>query len=212
MRLNRHQLGQSGMQNFAGLVRSAFTVLTALALGFTAVANAQSHSAQTSVPSTGANAARVRAAYAQLPLIFEQNQGQTDSQVKFLAHGNGYGLFLTQNAAVLSLQQMTAGKQQKAVLNMELAGANAGNAVTGTNRLPGTSSYFIGNDPNQWHRNIPQYGRVQYQSVYPGINLVYYGNQGKLEYDFRVAANADPNQVKLHFGGADSLKVATMGT
>jgi hypothetical protein len=211
VRLNRHQLGQCGMQNFAGLVRSAFTVLTALALGCTAVANAQSHNSQTSVPSNRPDAARVRAAYAQLPLIFEQNQGQTDSQVKFFAHGNGYGLFLTQNAAVLSLQQMSAGKQQKAVLNMQLVGAKSDSAITGADRLPGTSSYFIGNDPSQWHKNIPQFGRVQYQSVYPGIDLVYYGNQGKLEYDFRVAAHSNPDQLKLHFTGVENLKVAENG-
>ena len=211
MRLNRHQLGHSGMQNFAGLVRSAFILLTALALGLTAVANAQSHNSQTSVPSNKANVTRIRAAYAQLPLTFEQNQGQTDSQVKFLAHGNGYGLFLTQNAAVLSLQQMTAGKQQKAVLNMQLVGAKGNSTIAGVDRLPGTSSYFIGNDPTQWHRNIPQYGRVQYEGVYPGVDLIYYGNQGKLEYDFRLAAHSNPDLLKLHFSGADDLKIAENG-
>ncbi|HEY1463463.1 MAG TPA: SBBP repeat-containing protein, partial [Terriglobales bacterium] len=211
MRLNRHQLGNSGMQNFAGLVRSAFTVLTALALGLTAVANAQSHHSQTSVPSNGADAARVRAAYAQLPLIFEQNQGQTDSQVKFLAHGNDYGLFLTRNAAVLSLQQTTAEKLQRAVLNMQLVGANADSAIAGTDRLPGTSSYFIGNDPSMWHKNIPQYARVRYASVYPGVDLVYYGNQGKLEYDFHIAAQVDPSELKLHFAGSDNLKLVVNG-
>ena len=212
MRLNRHWLGQSHMQNFGGLVRGVLATLAALALGTGTLANAQGLVQTSSQKSSIAvNSAHIRAAYAQLPLIFEQNQGQTDGQVKFLARGNGYGLFLTKNAAVLTLQQLVAGKQQHGVLNMELAGSNGENAITGTDRLPGTSSYFIGNDPTQWHRNIPQFARVRYESVYPGIDLIYYGNQGQLEYDFRVAAHADPNQVKLHFTGAQSLKLAENG-
>lgn len=68
--------------------------------------------------------------------------------------------------------------------------------------MPGKSSYFIGNDPSKWHRDIPQFGRVEYQAVYPGIDLVYYGNQSQLEYDFRVAPAADPSQIALSFKGA----------
>ena len=86
---------------------------------------------------------------------------------------------------------------------MELAGANPAAAVAGASPLPGKSNYFIGNNPAKWHRDIPQFARVRYQSVYPGVDLVYYGNQGQLEYDFEVAPGADPSQIALRFHGQE---------
>ncbi len=146
-----------------------------------------------------------------LPLFFEPNQGQTAPQVKFLARGAGYGLFLTADEAVLQLQHSAVSTQHSAVsssgasssvIRMRLDGADASARVSGSSPLPGKSSYFIGNDPSKWHRDIPQFARVQYKSVYPGVDLVYYGNQRQLEYDFRVAPAADPNQIALSFQGA----------
>jgi hypothetical protein len=155
-----------------------------------------------------------------LPLFFEPNQGQTAPQVKFLARGAGYGLFLTADEAVLELQTSAVSTQHSApgsqlsavssqlasssVIRMRLDGANASACVSGGSPLPGKSSYFIGNDPAKWHHEIPQFARVQYQAVYPGVDLVYYGNQGQLEYDFRVAPGADPNQIALSFQGAST--------
>lgn len=140
----------------------------------------------------------VRAAFGQLPLFFEPNQGQTDPQVKFVAHGSGYGLFLTSRQAVLTLQH----KSQVEVIRMELDHANANAPVQGTQPLPGKSNYLIGADARKWHRNIPQYARVEYAGVYPGVDLVYYGRQGQLEYDFRIAPGADPRQIALRFDGS----------
>ena len=147
-----------------------------------------------------------------LPMFFEPNQGQTDPQVKFLARGAGYGLFLTADEAVLELQHPALSTQHSAVssqpsssvIRMRLDGANASSRVSGASPLPGKSNYFIGNDPSQWHHDIPQFARVQYQAVYPGVDLVYYGNQGQLEYDFRVAPGAEPNQIALSFTGASA--------
>jgi uncharacterized repeat protein (TIGR01451 family) len=155
-----------------------------------------------------------------LPLFFEPNQGQTAPQVKFLARGAGYGLFLTADEAVLELQhsafstqhsvpgsQLSAVSSQPAsssVIRMRLEGAHSSARVSGASPLPGKSNYFIGNDPSKWHHDIPQFGRVEYESVYPGVDLVYYGDQGQLEYDFRVAPAADPNQIALSFKGASA--------
>ncbi len=75
---------------------------------------------------------------------------------------------------------------------MKLVGANPSPQLTGLDELPGTSNYFIGNDPSKWRTNMPNYAKVEYQDVYPGIDLVYYGNQRQLEYDFVVAPGADP--------------------
>ena len=147
-----------------------------------------------------------------LPMFFEPNQGQTDPRVKFLARGAGYGLFLTADEAVLQLHravsiQHSAPSSQRAsssVIRMRLDGANSSARVSGASPLPGKSNYFIGNDPSKWRHDIPQFARVEYQAVYPGVDLVYYGAQGQLEYDFRVAPAADPNQIVLSFEGAST--------
>jgi hypothetical protein len=83
------------------------------------------------------------------------------------------------------------------VLRMKLAGANPAVQVTGLDGLPGKSNYFIGNDPKKWRTNVPTYAKVRYEGVYPGIDLVYYGNQRQLEYDFIVAPGADPDAIQL---------------
>ena len=93
------------------------------------------------------------------------------------------------------------------VLRMKLVGANAKATVTGAEELPGKSNYFIGNDPKKWRTNVPSYAQVKYEGVYPGVDLVYYGNQRQLEYDFVVGPGADPNQIKLSFAGAEGMRV-----
>src|SRR5580704_3011769 len=146
--------------------------------------------------------------YGKLPLSFEPNQGQTDSRVKFLARGAGYGLFLTADQAVLTLR--SAARVSSSV-RMLLAGANSAAAVTGDSQLPGKSNYFIGSDPAKWHSGIPQFAKVRYQGVYPGVDLVYYGNQGQLEYDFEVAPGADPGQIALRFDGQEKTTLDSEG-
>ncbi len=161
------------------------------------------------------NTARVRAIYGQLPLIFETNDGQSDPDVKFLARGIGYGLFLTADEAVLELRHSGASNRHvtktSSVVRMKLAGANPYPRISGLERLPGRSNYFIGNDPAKWHRNVSQFGRVRYSEVYPGIDLVYYGNQGRLEYDFEIAAGANPEAVALTFEGTDRVQLDSAG-
>jgi hypothetical protein len=146
---------------------------------------------------------RVVDSYGKLPLSFEANRGQTARQVKFLARGPGYTLFLTPDAAVLSLHRQKA----NVVLRMRLQGANARASVTGADALPGKSNYFIGSDPSQWRTDVPTYAGVKYAAVYPGIDLVYHGNQRLLEYDFLVAPGADPRAIGIRFQGARKLTV-----
>jgi hypothetical protein len=157
--------------------------------------------------------ARVRKAYGKLPLRFEANAGQTDAQVKFLSRGSGYSLFLTQAEAVLSLSsrksKTDAGPQS--VVRMKFAGANPEPQLEGAEALPGKSNYLIGNDPSKWRQNVASYEKVRYRSVYPGIDLIYYGNQRQLEYDFVVAAGADPNVIKLDFDGVKQIRVDDQG-
>ncbi len=139
-----------------------------------------------------------------LPMIFEPNQGQsnldpTDARARFIAHGSGYALLLGSEGAILNLRSKHATVES---LSMKLAGANPKVNLTATDLLPGKSNYFIGNDETKWRQNVPQFARVRYENVYPGINLVFYGNQGHLEYDFQVAPGADPTQAELEFDGA----------
>ncbi|PYX63240.1 MAG: hypothetical protein DMG74_17815 [Acidobacteria bacterium] len=128
--------------------------------------------------------------------------------MQFLSRGNGYNLFLTPSEAVLSLTPPTAPARAKsAVVRMRLVGANPSPEVTGAEELAGKSAYFIGGDPSRWHADIPNYARVQYRDVFPGVDLVYYGHQGRLEYDFVLAPGADPSRIRLAFRGAQKLRL-----
>ena len=164
---------------------------------------------QTRHPSSSQASSAKAIEYGKLPLSFEANRGQTDPSVKFLSRGSGYSLYLTDSAAVLSLSKAKSGNAD--VVRMELSGANPQAKAAGTDKLPGISNYFIGNDPAKWHSNIPTYAKVRYTGVYPGVDLVYYGNQHQLEYDFIVAPGADPDAIKLHFSGAEKLSLTPTG-
>lgn len=171
---------------------------------------------------------RVVEGYGKLPLSFEGNQGQADAEVKFLSRGSGWNLFLTSSEAVLSFKKSKATRPENgiqvegrpvaipdrkrehsdtAALRMKLAGSNPTPTVTGLDELPGKSNYFIGDDPSQWRSDIATYAKVRYEDVYPGVNLTYYGNQRQIEYDFEVAAGADPKAVRLDFDGQDHTEL-----
>jgi len=104
-------------------------------------------------------------------------------------------------ALPFSSRRLAVSGESSTVLRMRLVGANANAAVTGAGELPGKTNYFLGNDPKKWRTNVPTYAQVKYQGVYPGVDLVYYGNQGgQLEYDFVVAPGADPSAIVLDVG------------
>ena len=168
--------------------------------------------------------------YSKLPLAFEVNQGQTAPDVQFLAHGAGYQLFLTNQEAVLTLSQPLAastkavkGKsllmasrkpgsaRKTSVLRMHLDGANPAPEIAGTKLLPGKVNYFIGDDPHKWRTDIPSYEAVRYQDIYPGVDLLFYGREQHLEYDFIVAPGADAKAIALSIDGARKLEVNSRG-
>jgi hypothetical protein len=143
--------------------------------------------------------------YGKLPINFEPNVGQTDEKVKFLARGHRYSLFLTEQEAVLALKKDKENKQ--AVVRMKIDGANISPKVTGLGETASKTNYFIGSNSEKWQTNVSNYEKVKYESVYEGIDLVYYGNGQQLEYDFLVRPEADPNQIKLKFGGIKTAKI-----
>jgi len=174
--------------------------------------------------STSHSRPQLAAAYGRLPLSFEVNTGQTDARARFVARGRGYSLFLTDSEAVLALKSPGAGNdpfqssesgpsmaprsKAPAVLRMSLLGANPNARISGLEEIPGKSNYFLGNDSRAWRKNVPNYRRVKYASVYPGVDLVYYGNAGRLEYDFVVAPGADPKSIAMGFS-ADGFVAVT---
>ncbi|GAB3387806.1 DUF7948 domain-containing protein [Lysobacter fragariae] len=164
--------------------------------------------------------------FAQLPLAFERNQGQTDAAVKFLARGPGYSLFLTPTEAVFSLQAagndasphglaprgaQATNAAPATVVRMALSGANANPQFEGLQPQAANSNYFTGADQAQWQRDVAQFGKVRARGVYPGIDVVYYGKQRELEYDFVVAPGADPGRIGLTFNGPDALRLDGKG-
>ena len=177
-------------------------------------------------PTTEANQKPVKKAYDQLPLSFEPNRGQNDGQVKFLARGRDYGLFLTSTQVVIVLQKFLspmksrfsgkAGtvKPQKAetvALRMQIVGGSRSPGMQGMDQLSGNSNYFIGNDPSSWHTDIPHFAKVKYQAVYPGIDMIFYGNQRQMEYDLVVAPGANPGAVTLKFEGIEQITLNEEG-
>ena len=174
---------------------------------------------------------RIAERFGLLPLSFERNAGQSDQAVKFLSRGPGYELFLTATEAVLTLEKPHAPRldefkrpvppsakatdanvREGSVLRLKMIGANASAQVEGQDELPGKVNYLIGNDPENWRRDIPTFRRVHYKKVYPGIDLVYYGNsQHELEYDLIVAAGANPNSIRFTIAGATGMRLDRTG-
>ena len=165
-------------------------------------------------------------AFGRLPLTFEANHGQTDPKVNFLSRGKGYTAFLTAGGIVLSLHpsksaaiqpsedassNLTTQQVSNATLEFRLLGAANNPMVVGENQQPGRVNYFIGNDPAKWKTNVPIYTQVRYKDIYPGIDLLYYGSRGHLEYDFAVSAGADPGQIRFQILGAKQIHIDSQG-
>lgn len=169
-------------------------------------------------------------AYGRLPLSFEENHGQANPAVQFLSHGDGYDLSLMSQEADFTLRSASpkpqtrfsrskvlrdrsrAGATEKlSVLRMRLEGSNPDAAMTGLDRTATKINYFIGNDPAKWHTDVPAYSKVKYAGVYPGVDLVFYGNRRQLEYDFVVAPGADTKAIALNVEGAHNMKLDANG-
>jgi hypothetical protein len=190
-----------------------------------------------SVPATQSNAlaakqqAEASATLQNLPLRFELNQGQSDARVKFLSRGSNHTLFLTASEAVLALRdpgkkspsaKPAFGNKALALLSpselapplymlMAWVGANLSAQVDGEDELPGKANYLIGDSPSNWRTHVPLYRKVRYRDVYPGVDVVYYGNDGKIEYDLIVSPGADLHKIRLRFPGATKTRISPQG-
>ncbi|HEX4786535.1 MAG TPA: SBBP repeat-containing protein, partial [Candidatus Sulfotelmatobacter sp.] len=215
----------------AGIVTVA-TVMLAI-LGVTGIRTlgqrhptaAGQHASATRPQALPPDRARILARMTSQPLAFEANQGQTDPQVQYMARGNGYTVFLTANQAVFALhtsarpQEKSAAhnpttqekKDRSAAIRLHLVGGNTHSPMSAASPLPSHSSYFIGNDRSHWHTGVPQYARVSYRNVYPGVDMAYYGMQKQLEFDFIVAPGASIDPIRLGVTGADRLSTDPSG-
>jgi len=173
-----------------------------------------------------------------LPLYFEANQGQADERVQFFARGREHTIYLSPDGATIALKESRApdrndqqaekgrarsdaphpamgrGESTNSTIRfvrLNLTGANPAAVPVGQEKLGGRVNYLLGNDAGRWQQGVPTFGKVQYDQVYPGVDLVYYGNEQELEYDFIVATGADASVIALHFDGADRLEIDSRG-
>src|SRR5262245_21371961 len=164
--------------------------------------------------------------YGQLPLSFVANAGQVDARAAFVAHGRGYTLFVSPTETVFVARppapagqgladrlrsgrgtEPSAGPNAddtpRAVVHMQLVGADASAVMTGEEQS-GRVNYLIGSDRSRWHTGVPACARVRSRGVYPGVDLVFYGNGRQLEYDFILEPGSDPRSIRLAFDGIDA--------
>ena len=166
--------------------------------------------------------------YSKLPMAFEPNVGQSNGQAEFLARGNGYALFLAPKETVLVLRRPTnskkvtdpaternsgplSGSRATGVVRMQVVGTDSTPRFDALDELPGKSNYLIGSQTADWHVNVPNYRKVAERGVYPGVDLVYYGTQRQLEYDFLVGPGADPRVIRLAIDGPKKLRIDAQG-
>jgi hypothetical protein len=154
-------------------------------------------------PASEPGPARAQAAIARLPLDFEANQGQWNPAVRYSAHGQQYNVLLTGMGPSLEFR---GGKR----VDLRLEGSNPAPEMAPSGRMAVATSYFLGSREN-WRTGVPNYSRVRYRDVYPGIDATYYGNDRRLEYDFVVGPGADPAAIRMRFQGADRTSITPEG-
>ncbi len=153
--------------------------------------------------------------YDKLPVSFEANYGQADPEVRFMARGSRHSVFLTSKAGIKLgwrvPDRQGPGKTRYTFVSLIPVGGSPRSKAEGIEELPGRSHYFIGSDPAKWRTNIPHYARVRYRGVYPGIDLVCYGDPRRLEFDFVVAPGGNPKVIQLRLEGHRLLRIDGQG-
>ena len=227
---------KAAKRSLAGL--TAMTAMITIASSFLCIAQVAQPNLAT--PHTLTLPRQLQTGYAKLPLAFELNKGQTDPAVQFFSRGAGYSVFLTSGGMVLSWHPTTPAiplasadtyspgsaaiatkgvgpnktadnKSGDITMVFNLVGAASHPKAVGEDQLATKVNYFIGNDPAKWQTNVKTYARIRYKNVYPGIDLLYHGNNRQVEFDFVVAPGADPGAIQFAVKGADALTVDAEG-
>jgi uncharacterized protein (TIGR03437 family) len=179
------------------MIRSSILV-PSLGLIFIAACSAQS--------AARLQQSQLSTAYTRLPMSFEPSGGPADSRTNFVARGEGYALSLSPTGGTLSFSGTKPSR-----MTMTLIGANPSGRAEGNDQLPGKSNYLVGSDPAKWRTSVPNFARVRYREVYPGVDMVYYGNQQQLEYDLVVNPGGDARAIQLAFAGIQSMRIGVDG-
>jgi hypothetical protein len=144
-----------------------------------------------------------RAAYAKLPLSFVPNEGQMDARVRYSAQSGKATFHFTKREAVFSFAEKANGL----VLRLRFLGANPNPVIAGQTAQSGKVNYITGNDPAQWHTNLPTYGELVYRNLWPGIDLLFRSENGQLQYEFLLRPGAHVQDIQLAYRGANRLSV-----
>src|ERR1700722_1806172 len=143
-----------------------------------------------------------------MPLYFEANPGQAGSPARFLARGRDAQFLIAPTETQFILRKSAT---ESATVRMQFIGANVQAQISGDAELAGKINYLTGNNPAQWRSGIPTFSKIRIEEIYPGIGLIYYGNQRQLEYDFDIATGANPNAIAIRFDGADKISLNAQG-
>jgi hypothetical protein len=199
------------------LVRRAATILLWVAfLGTIAAVDARGSS-------DGLSAALLRKGW---PMFFEPGLVRTGGLTNFVARGPNYQIVVSPADVNFILHRPQSPPERNSlrreesiclrnaearIVHMSFSSANSQANIFGTAEMQGKVNYLVGNDPAQWRTQLPTFASIKVEALYPGVDLVYYGNHGQLEYDFTVAPKADPSRISFHFDGADKLAVNAQG-
>jgi hypothetical protein len=161
------------------------------------------------------------ASFGNITLAFTVNRGQSPSSIRFTAQGGGCGMAFSPAGTTFLLSRETAASVAKRAakksvmfeddptrdqpeyesfaLELAFVGANENPEIQGEDRLPWNNNYFIGNDPDRWRTDVPNYKKIRFREVYDGVDLVYYGNRKRVKYDFVVKPGEDPEKILLKY-------------
>jgi hypothetical protein len=157
-----------------------------------------------SVPAT-LTSSRVKVS--NLPFAFEPSVGQAAEPNTYTARSGSVRM----RFSPAGFQIMPTSADGSFLLNAQLAGANRNTKLVTYEKTGGESNYLLGSDPSMWRTHVPQFGRLRYHNVYPGIDLVFYGNNGRLEHDFIVQPGSNYRSIRIRYGGQRSLHLTPEG-
>lgn len=153
----------------------------------------------------------IPASFGNLPLSFIANVGQVDPEVEFLVQGAQHDIFFTPDEIVLNKSQVINDETVSHQVKVSFADANPDPTIQAVAPLPGVANFITGDDPSQWHENIPTYQGIAYQNLYDGIDLIYRGDEGELKSEFIVNPGVDPGQIRMNYEGSDRLNIREDG-
>lgn len=145
------------------------------------------------------------------PILFEENRGQFARNIKFASRAADYNFYLTQAGAVFSMPNLKQPEKSPFILNMKMLGANMQSEIKGIEEAVTKSSYFIGNDQTKWLSEISNFQKIKIHRIYEGIDLIFRSSEQKLEYDFQLAPEADPNLIDIEFEGIKKVEIDLAG-